>query len=125
MGNTGAIPRLGLRALCLQDSPLGIRFADWASAFPAGITTAATWSRDLMYKRGVAMGEEFKGKGIDIQLGPVAGPIGRAPAGGRNWEGFSPDPVLTGVGMAETVTGIQDAGVIATAKHYIANEQGE
>lgn len=57
--------------------------------------------------------------------GPVAGPIGRAPAGGRNWEGFSPDPVLTGVGMAETIKGIQDAGIVATAKHYIANEQGE
>ena len=71
------------------------------------------------------MGEEHRAKGIDIQLGPVAGPIGRAPTGGRNWEGFSPDPVLTGVGMAETIKGIQDAGVIATAKHYIANEQGK
>jgi beta-glucosidase len=78
-----------------------------------------------MYERGLAMGEEHRGKGIDIQLGPVAGPIGRAPTGGRNWEGFSPDPVLTGVGMAETIKGIQDAGVIATAKHYIANEQGK
>lgn len=125
MGNTGSVPRLGLRALCLQDSPLGVRFADWVSAFPAGVTTAATWDRTLMYARGVAMGQEHKGKGIDIQLGPVAGPLGRAPAGGRNWEGFSPDPVLTGVGMAETIKGIQSAGVIATAKHYIANEQGE
>ena len=47
------------------------------------------------------------------------------PAGGRNWEGFSPDPYLTGVAMAETIKGIQDSGVIACAKHYIANEQGE
>lgn len=78
-----------------------------------------------MYERGVAMGEEFADKGIDVQLGPVAGPLGRAPEGGRNWEGFSVDPVLTGVGMAETIKGIQDAGVIATAKHYIGNEQGE
>lgn len=71
------------------------------------------------------MGQEHRGKGVDVQLGPVAGPIGRAPAGGRNWEGFSPDPVLTGVGMAETIKGIQDAGVIACAKHYILNEQGK
>ncbi|CAN8097105.1 unnamed protein product [Discula destructiva] len=123
VGNTGSIPRLGLRGICLQDSPLGIRFADWVSAFPAGHTTAATWSRKLMYERGLAMGREHKGKGIDILLGPVAGPIGRLPAGGRNWEGFSPDPVLTGVGMAETIRGIQDAGVMATAKHFVANEQ--
>lgn len=76
-----------------------------------------------MRRRGIAMGEEFRGKGIDVQLGPVAGPLGRSPAGGRTWEGFSPDPYLTGVAMAETVDGIQSAGVIACAKHYILNEQ--
>jgi hypothetical protein len=69
------------------------------------------------------LGQEHKGKGVTVQLGPVAGPLGRAPEGGRNWEGFSPDPVLTGIGMAETVRGIQDAGVIACAKHFIGNEQ--
>ena len=47
------------------------------------------------------------------------------PAAGRNWEGFSPDPVLSGVGMFESVTGIQEAGVIATAKHFVGNEQGK
>lgn len=70
------------------------------------------------------MGQEHKGKGVDIQLGPVAGPLGRSPEAGRNWEGFSSDPVLTGVGMAETIKGIQSAGVVATAKHFIGNEQG-
>lgn len=124
VGNTGSVPRLGIRALCLQDSPLGVRFADWVSVFPSGQTTAATFDRGLMYQRGLAMGQEHKGKGIDVQLGPVAGPIGRSPAAGRNWEGFSVDPVLTGVGMAETIKGIQDAGVVATAKHYVGNEQG-
>lgn len=69
------------------------------------------------------MGMEHRGKGIDVQLGPVAGPLGRVPAGGRNWEGFSPDPVLTGIAIGETIKGIQDAGVIACAKHYIMNEQ--
>ncbi|KAL1884173.1 hypothetical protein VTK73DRAFT_6842 [Phialemonium thermophilum] len=76
-----------------------------------------------MRRRGVAMGEEFRGKGIDVQLGPVAGPLGRVPAGGRNWEGFAADPYLTGVAIAETVEGIQSRGVIACAKHYILNEQ--
>jgi beta-glucosidase len=69
------------------------------------------------------MAQEHKGKGVTIQLGPVAGPLGRSPEGGRNWEGFSPDPVLTGVGMAQTIKGIQDTGIIATAKHFIGNEQ--
>ncbi|KAI9646460.1 beta-glucosidase [Ciborinia camelliae] len=123
VGNTGTIPRLNFPGLCLQDSPLGIRFTDYNSAFPSGMNAAATWSYDLMNARGNAMGKEHRGKGIDVQLGPVAGPIGRAPAGGRNWEGFSPDPVLTGVSMAATVEGIQAAGVIACAKHFIMNEQ--
>ena len=42
------------------------------------------------------MGAEHKAKGVNVQLGPVAGPLGTFPEGGRNWEGFSPDPVLTG-----------------------------
>lgn len=53
----------------------------------------------------------------------LVGPLGRSPEGGRNWEGFSPDPVLSGICVAQTVKGIQDAGVIATTKHYILNEQ--
>lgn len=65
------------------------------------------------------MGSEHRDKGVDVQLGPVSGPLGRSPEGGRNWEGFSPDPVLAGVAMAETIKGIQDAGVIACAKHFI------
>ncbi|TVY45269.1 Beta-glucosidase [Lachnellula subtilissima] len=123
VGNTGSIPRLNFTGLCLQDSPLGIRDTDFNSAFPSGMNTAATWTTRLFKSRGNAMGSEHRDKGIDAQLGPVAGPLGRSPAAGRNWEGFSPDPVLTGVAMAETIKGIQDAGVIATAKHYIMNEQ--
>lgn len=93
------------------------------TAFPAGVNVGATWDKSLAYLRGKAMGEEHRDKGVDIQLGPVAGGIGRSPDGGRNWEGFSPDPVLTGILMADTIKGIQDAGVIACAKHYIVNEQ--
>ena len=107
----------------MQDSPLGVRFADFVTAFPAGINVAATWDRGLAFVRGQAMGAEHRDKGVDVQLGPVAGPLGRSPEGGRNWEGFSPDPVLTGVLFAETVRGIQDSGVIACAKHYVGNEQ--
>jgi beta-glucosidase len=69
------------------------------------------------------MGEEHRGKGVDVQLGPVAGPLGRVPEGGRNWEGFGPDPVLTGKLISSSIQGIQDAGVIACAKHFIGYEQ--
>jgi beta-glucosidase len=69
----------------MQDSPLGIRFADYVSAFPAGINVAATWDRSLAYARGVAMGEENRDKGVDVTLGPVCGPLGRIPEGGRGW----------------------------------------
>ena len=123
VGNTAPANSVGFPPLCLQDGPLGIRFADHATAWPAGITVGATWNKDLMYKRGRALALEHRLKGINVLLGPSMGPLGRMPAGGRNWEGFGPDPVLQGVASAQTIKGIQDEGVIATAKHYIANEQ--
>ncbi|KAL9131425.1 MAG: hypothetical protein Q9217_000639 [Psora testacea] len=123
VGNTGPANNVGFPMLCLQDGPLGIRFADNATYWPAGITAAATWNRDLMYKRGKAWGKEHRLKGVNVALGPSMGPLGRMPAGGRNWEGFGADPVLAGVAAAETIRGIQEEGVMATAKHYIANEQ--
>ncbi|PSK53122.1 Beta-glucosidase 1 [Elsinoe australis] len=122
-GMIKTIPRLGFNGLCLQDGPLAIRQADYASVFPAGLTTAAAWDRGLARLRGYQIGAEFAGKGSNIALGPVAGPLGRAPLGGRNWEGFSPDPYLTGNLFGETIEGIEEAGTQACAKHYIGNEQ--
>ncbi|KAI0023941.1 glycoside hydrolase family 3 protein [Xylariomycetidae sp. FL0641] len=122
-GTTGSVPSKGLRGLCLQDGPVGIRYTDLNSAFPAGINAAATWSRSLMRRRGEALGREFRDKGIDVQLGPVVGPLGRDPAGGRNFEAFGPDPYLAGAAVAETVAGTQAAGVVACVKHFILNEQ--
>lgn len=124
VGNVGSIPRFGMRGLCMQDGPLGLRLADYNSAFPAGVTAGASWSRRLWRERGVLMGTEGKEKGVDVLLGPVAGPIGRAPAAGRNWEGFSPDPYIAGIALAEVSVGIQEAGTIACAKHFLAQEQG-
>lgn len=123
VGQIGAIPRLGLSSMCMHDSPVGVRGTDYNSVFPSGQTAAATFDYGLMFDRGLAMGREAHGKGVTVLLGPVAGPLGRMPEGGRNWEGFSPDPVLTGVGMAASIQGIQQAGVVACAKHFIGNEQ--
>jgi beta-glucosidase-like glycosyl hydrolase len=100
-----------------------VRTTDNITAFPAGITTGATWNKDLMYQRGVAMGEEFRGKGTNFYLGPSVGALGRQPRGGRIWEGFGADPVLQAVAGAATIKGVQEQGVISTLKHYIANEQ--
>ncbi|KAM0417408.1 hypothetical protein ACHAPT_012557 [Fusarium lateritium] len=123
VGSTGAAVHAGFPSLALQDGPLGIRFADNATAWPAGVTVGATWNRKLMYERGKAHALEAKGKGVNVLLGPCIGPLGRMPAGGRNWEGFGPDPYLQGIAGAETIRGIQDQGIMATIKHFIGNEQ--
>ncbi|CAK7230821.1 hypothetical protein SBRCBS47491_007717 [Sporothrix bragantina] len=119
----GSALRVGFPQLCLQDSALGVRSTDHVTAFPAGITTGATWDKDLMLARAQAIGAEFRGKGANIYLGPTIGPLGRKPRGGRNWESFGADPVLQAVGGALTVQGVQEQGVIATVKHLIGYEQ--
>ena len=123
VGNTGSADSIGFRSLCLQDGPLGIRMAHPVTAFPAGIQAASTWDVDLIEQRGAAMGEEARGLGVNVLLGPVAGALGKIPQAGRNWEGFSPDPYLAGIAMQHSIQGTQGVGVQACAKHYIGNEQ--
>src|SRR2546423_1058487 len=71
VGNIAPIPHLGFDGLCLQDGPLAIRQADYASVFPAGLSAAASWDLGLIYQRGIDMGSEFKGEGANIALGLV------------------------------------------------------
>ncbi|KAF9228161.1 glycoside hydrolase family 3 protein [Gyrodon lividus] len=119
----GNIPAVGeFPGLCLQDSPLGVRFTDYVTSFPAGITTASTFNRALIRARGLALGQENRAKGVNIALGPMMN-MGRIAQGGRNWEGFGADPFLSGEAAYETILGLQAGGVQATAKHYINNEQ--
>ncbi|KAE8356472.1 putative beta-glucosidase F [Aspergillus coremiiformis] len=122
-GQTGSALRLGIPSLCLHDSPLGIHNTDQNTAFPAGITVGATFDKDLMYERGVALGEEARGKGINVLLGPSVNPMGRKPRGGRNWESFGADPTLQAFGGAMTIKGMQSTGAIASLKHVVGNEQ--
>jgi hypothetical protein len=76
------------------------------------------WNRDLIRRRGFFMGREFKGKGVNVALGPMMN-MGRVAEGGRNWEGFGADPFLSGEAAYETVLGMQEGGIQACAKHYI------
>ena len=111
------------RGLCHQDGPTAFRLASLASLFPSGINVAASWDRNLAYQRGFELGQEFRDKGVHVAYGPVVGPLGRNALGGRNWEGFSPDPYLTGAMAEQTVQGMQSGGVQAVTKHLIGNEQ--
>jgi len=101
-----------------QDSPLGVRFADFVTGFPSGINTATTFNRRLIRERGVGIGQEHLGKGVHVALGPMMN-LGRVAGGGRNWEGFGADPYLAGEAAYETILGMQQAGVQASAKHLV------
>ena len=123
VGDVPSVQRLNFSGLCFQDSPSGVGDGVLHStAFAAGIHIAATWDRDLFYQRGVGIGKEFQGKGVHFALGPMMN-IDRNARHGRNWEGFGSDPYLSGENAFAYVQGVQDQGVVATAKHYICNEQ--
>ncbi|KIK64152.1 glycoside hydrolase family 3 protein [Collybiopsis luxurians FD-317 M1] len=109
--------------LCLNDGPAGVRLGGTGvTGFPPAINAASTFSRSLMNARGVAIGEEFRGKGIHVHLGPAVD-LMRNPKAGRGWEGFGPDPYLSGEGTYQTITGIQSTGVSACVKHYSTYNQ--
>ena len=123
VGNVLPIPRLNFSGLCLQNGPQCVQQGDYSSVFVSGVSAAASWDRDLLYDRAYSQAKEHKAKGSHVILGPVGGPLGRSAYGGRSWEGFAADPYLTGVCMEESILGMQDAGVQANAKHFVANEQ--
>ncbi|KAH7220087.1 glycosyl hydrolase family 3 N terminal domain-containing protein [Fusarium oxysporum] len=123
VGTIGKVERLGFQGICFSDGPSGYARSDGVSVFSSGLTAAATWDKRLIYERAVAIGEEFRAKGAHVFLGPSCGPMGRSVLGGRNWEGFGPDPYLSGVAMHASVSGIQSVGVQACSKHFIGNEQ--
>ncbi|KAH7378572.1 glycosyl hydrolase family 3 N terminal domain-containing protein [Cadophora sp. MPI-SDFR-AT-0126] len=122
-GNIPGIPRLDFPGMCLQDAGNGVRNTDFVNGYASGISVGASWNKRLARERANFMFHEFRAKGVNVPLGPVVGPLGRVAEGGRNWEGFSADPYLSGVLASETVLGGHDAGVITSVKHYIANEQ--
>ncbi|KAI9347214.1 glycoside hydrolase superfamily [Obelidium mucronatum] len=123
IGNIAKVDSIpGFNGLCLQDGSMGVTFTENVTAFPSGLNAAATFDRALILEYATALGAEFRYLGANVALGPMMNLV-RAPTGGRNWEGPGGDPYLASVSASLIVRGIQSNGVIAAAKHFIANEQ--
>ena len=119
-------PSVGLRAMVTSDGPNGVRGTTKderrpSACLPCPSALGATWDGDLVYRIASALGTEARSKGVDILLAPTVN-LMRTPLGGRGFEFFAEDPVLTAGLAAAYVRGVQSAGVAATIKHFVAND---
>ncbi|AUX46675.1 beta-glucosidase [Sorangium cellulosum] len=119
-------PAIGLRRMVLSDGPVGVRGELWderdpSVSLPSPTALAATWDEALLERLGALLASEARRKGVDVVLGPTVN-LHRSPLGGRHFECFSEDPLLTGRLGAAYVRGLQAHGVAATPKHYVAND---
>lgn len=124
--STVAVPEIGLSSMVLSDGPAGVRGPRWDERdpslnLPSGSALGAAWSEDLAYRYGAVAAAEARRKGVHVVLGPTIN-LHRSPLGGRHFECLSEDPHLTGTLAAAYVRGLQDHGVAATPKHYVAND---
>jgi len=124
-GSSGAgympgVPRLGIPPLRLADGPAGIRTRWPATALPAPVALGASFDPTLARAFGEVVGREGRARNQDVLLSPMVN-IVRVPHAGRNFETFSEDPLLSARMVAEEVRGVESQGLIATVKHYIAN----
>ncbi|MBP9920436.1 MAG: glycoside hydrolase family 3 protein [Proteiniclasticum sp.] len=132
--NTKSIERLGIPSIMLTDGPhglrkqggkadhLGLHKSRKATCFPTAATLASSWDNKLLYDIGSALGREARREKVSVVLGPGLN-LKRNPLGGRNFEYFSEDPLLSGNLAAEMIQGIQSQGVAACPKHYAVNSQ--
>ena len=117
---TRAIPRLKIPSLRMSDGPMGVHDYGETTAYPAGISLAASWDPELAQRVGQAMGQDARARGVHFLLAPGMN-LYRAPMNGRNFEYFGEDPYLASRMAVGMIEGIQSQGVIATAKHFAAN----
>jgi beta-glucosidase len=131
IGSAGYVPgapRLGIPALQETDAELGVanpgnvRPGDTATAMPSDLALASTWDVGLARLQGQAVGAEARAKGFNVLLGGTANLI-RDPRGGRNFEYFSEDPLLTGLMAGSMIEGAQSRHIISTTKHFALNAQ--
>ena len=123
---THACPAIGLRPMVTSDGPAGVRGTTKderkpSASMPCPAALGATWDAELVHQVALALGAEARSKGVDILLAPTVN-LMRTPLGGRGFEFFAEDPVLTARLATAYVRGVQDAGVAATVKHYTAND---
>ena len=127
-GYVPGIPRLQIPALQETDGELGIgnpgnvRPGDEATAMPSNLALASTWDLSLARAQGEAVGAEARAKGFNVLLGGAANLI-RDPRGGRDFEYFSEDPLLTGEMAGAAIAGVQSHPIISTVKHFTLNDQ--
>jgi beta-glucosidase len=116
-------------ALKVSDGPSGVRGDRFAGgpasvSFPCGAALGATWDTDLVRRVGGGLAVETLAKGAHVLLGPTVN-LQRTPLGGRHFECFSEDPVLTAHLAVAYIEGLQAGGVGACVKHLVANDQEE
>jgi len=116
----------GLRSMVVSDGPAGVRgtgevAGETSASFPAPSALSATWDTDLAARLGRLFAAEARRHGVDVVLAPVVN-LQRTPVGGRHFECFSEDPLLTAHLAGELIAGMQAAGVGACVKHFVANE---
>jgi len=115
------IPRLAVPDLNFSDSATGVNAGVTdATAFPSPLAVAA-WDTALAQQLGVTVGKELRNLGFAVSLGAGVN-LAREPRNGRTFEYMGKDPVLAGATLTARTQGTQAQKVVATAKHFIANE---
>ena len=124
----GTLPlaEIGLQRMVLSDGPAGVRGASWDERdpslnLPSGTALAATWDVELAHQYGETLAGEAQRKGVDVVLGPTIN-LHRSPRGGRHFEAFSEDPLLSGEIAIAYTQGLQGQGIAAVPKHYVGND---
>ncbi len=116
------VKRLGIPPVKMADGPMGLNGNGKATAFPASICMAASWNPSLIKKAAASIAEEAKSKGVGILLAPGVN-MYRLPHCGRNFEYFGEDPFLASESAVAYIKGVQSKRVIATVKHFVANNE--
>ncbi|WP_239122401.1 beta-glucosidase [Phytomonospora endophytica] len=125
MWSLPGVAEVGLAPIVMSDGPIGVRGREWtgdaAIALPSPTAQAASWDPALAEESGRLLAQEARRKGVHVLLAPTVN-LHRSPLGGRHFEGFSEDPLLTGEMAAAFVRGVQSGGVATTVKHFVAND---